>query len=59
MIKKIQFIISIALLSLGTQAQILYHETFDNFTLGDVATDRYGQTPGQGGVYLGRNSKYW
>ena len=51
MIKKIQFIISIALLSIGTQAQVLYHETFDNFTLGDIATDIFGQTSGQGGWY--------
>ena len=32
-------------------AQVLFTETFDNFTLGDIATDIFGQTPGQGGWY--------
>src|SRR5690606_37533735 len=32
-------------------AQVLFTENFENYTLGDVATDRYGQTPGQGGWY--------
>lgn len=50
MIKKIKFTIGIVLLSICTQAQVLYHETFDNFTLGDVATDIFGQTSGQGGI---------
>ena len=32
-------------------AQVLYTETFDNFTLGNLGTDVTGTTPGQGGWY--------
>ena len=42
MIKKIQFVISIALLSICTQAQVLFTENFENYTLGNLGTDPTG-----------------
>jgi len=41
-------------------SQVLYTETFDNFTLGNLGTDVTGTTPGQGGWYTlyGLNTNY-
>jgi len=47
--KKILFTITLFVYSCCISAQVLYNENFDNYTLGDVATDVSGQTPGQGG----------
>ena len=44
-------ILSSLLISTLSNAQVVYSENFDNFTLGDVAADYFGQTPGQGGWY--------
>jgi len=33
-------------------AQVLYHESFDNLTLGDITTDPSGVNPGQGNWYV-------
>src|SRR5690606_38454798 len=48
--KNILFTIGLALLSIGTQAQVLYNETFDNFTLGDLSSSNW--QPGQDGWYI-------
>ncbi|UUV22284.1 T9SS type A sorting domain-containing protein [Paenimyroides aestuarii] len=47
--KKILFTIILFVYSCYIDAQVLYNENFDNYTLGNVATDFSGQTPGQGG----------
>ncbi|WCM41154.1 T9SS type A sorting domain-containing protein [Flavobacterium sp. CBA20B-1] len=47
--KKILFTIILFVYSCYIAAQVLYTENFDNYTLGNVATDFSGQTPGQGG----------
>src|SRR5690606_3860024 len=45
-------IITIALLIAPLiNAQVLYNETFNNFTLGNLGTDYTGTVPGQGGWY--------
>ena len=47
--KKILFTIILFVYSCCINAQVLYNENFDTYTLGDVASDVSGQTPGQGG----------
>jgi len=47
--KKILFTITLFVYSYCISAQVLYNENFDTYTLGNVAADVYGQTPGQGG----------
>lgn len=47
--KRILFTATLFVYNCCINAQVLYNENFDNYTLGDVATDFYGQTPGQGG----------
>lgn len=56
MIKKIKFTIGIALLSIGTQAQVLFSENFDNLAVGEVSNDPTGTTPGKGGWYVKKTS---
>src|SRR5690606_16420121 len=54
-----KYILSIlSLLFLNTiNSQVLYDETFDNYTLGNLGTDDTGVLPGQGGWYtLGAHS---
>ena len=48
---KKQLLISIVILFavIKTQAQVLYNETFDTYTLGNLGTDPTGVVPGQGG----------
>jgi len=43
------------LLSLGTQAQVLFSDNFDSYTVGNLGADLSGATSGQGGWYL----HYW
>src|SRR5690606_24183963 len=56
MIKKIKFTIGIALLSIGTQAQVLFSENFDNLAVGEVSNDPTGTIPGKGGWYVKKTS---
>jgi len=53
------FVLSSSFLN-NLKAQVLYTETFDNFTLGNLGTDVTGTTPGQGGWYTlyGLNTNY-
>lgn len=47
--KNILFTTTLFIYSCFINAQVLYNDNFENYTLGDVAADVYGQTPGQGG----------
>ena len=47
--KHFLFIIVTSLYSHFMTAQVLYNETFDNYTLGNLGTDTSGVVPGQGG----------
>src|SRR5690606_36100556 len=42
-------LITIALFTVSVNAQVLYNDNFDNYTLGNLGTDPTGVTPGQGG----------
>ena len=59
---KKQLLLSIVILLavIKTQAQVLYNETFDTYTLGNLGTDPTGVVPGQGGWFttLGLNTNY-
>ena len=49
--KQVLLSIVILLAVIKTQGQVLYTETFDTFTLGNLGTDPTGVVPGQGGWY--------
>ncbi len=50
--KKIIFLVFVSfLMHHDIDAQVLYNETFDNYTLGNLGTDPSGAVPGQGGWY--------
>lgn len=59
---KKQLLLSIVILFavIKTQGQVLYNETFDSYTLGNLGTDVTGTTAGQGGWYTtwGLNTNY-
>jgi len=50
--KQFLLILTILFYSPLLSAQVLYHETFDNLTLGDITNDPSGTTPGQGNWYV-------
>jgi len=50
--KKITFLVFVSFLMYhDIDAQVLYNETFDNYTIGNLGTDPSGAVPGQGGWY--------
>jgi len=50
--KQFLLILTILFYSPLLSAQVLYHESFDNLTLGDITNDPSGATPGQGNWYV-------
>jgi len=50
--KKITFLVFVSFLMYhDIDAQVVYNETFDNYTTGNLGTDPSGAVPGQGGWY--------
>ena len=50
--KKITFLVFASILMYpNADAQVVYNETFDNYTLGNLGTDPSGKVPGQSGWY--------
>ncbi len=50
--KQFLLILTILFYSPLLSAQVLYHESFDNLTLGNITTDPSGVNPGQGNWYV-------